>query len=330
MFTPLKPLRRTARQTTVTLVGLTLAAAAAAQSFAVSTGPAGNTYDTLFQQFTAQCQGEVGVPFVGKTSAGSMDNIDRLSNNEVTASISQTDVLTYRSKLEDMGQIRVLFLLHPEEVHVLVLSEPRKEGGLAGLGGKPVVFDTFSNLRGRRIGAWGGSLITAQVLRLQSEVAFTLVEFADQPTALKALADKSVDALLSVGGSPQAWLQKLDRRYKLVTFNDQEATALKSVYRPARVTYPNLGQTGLVTVATDAVLATRQYRTPAMLQMLGRVRECFRAHLAELQEKPGNHTKWQAISLDAVSRWPMLELGANTAAVASTPAAPTALAGKAR
>lgn len=321
MSIDLNRFRRVPRRAALALATLVMTTAAAAQSFVVSTGPAGNTYDVMFQQFTAQCQGEVGVPFVGKTSAGSMENVDRLANNEVTASLSQSDVLAYRSKLEDMTQIRVLFALHPEELHVLVLSELRKEGGMAGLGGKPVVFDTFSDLRGRRIGAWGGSLITAQVLRLQSEVAFTLVEFADQPTALKALTDKSVDAVLSVGGSPQAWMQKLDRRYKLVAFNDKEATALKSVYRTARVTYPNLGQTGLVTVATDAVMITRQFRSAAMLGLLARVRDCFRSQLVELQDKPGNHPKWQAVSLDTVPRWAMLEL---------PPSAVNAAAGKAR
>lgn len=321
MSIDLNRFRRVPRRAALALATLVVTTAAAAQSFVVSTGPAGNTYDVMFQQFTAQCQGEVGVPFVGKTSAGSMENVDRLANNEVTASLSQSDVLAYRSKLEDMTQIRVLFALHPEELHVLVLSELRKEGGMAGLGGKPVVFDTFSDLRGRRIGAWGGSLITAQVLRLQSEVAFTLVEFADQPTALKALTDKSVDAVLSVGGSPQAWMQKLDRRYKLVAFNDKEAKALQSVYRPARVTYPNLGQTGLVTVATDAVMITRQFRSAAMLGLLARVRDCFRSQLVELQDKPGNHPKWQAVSLDTVPRWAMLEL---------PPSAVNAAAGKAR
>lgn len=314
-MTSVSPVRPTARldiaqsaRFCLLATAVALALPADAQQFVVSTGAAGNTYDSMFQQFAAACLSEVGLPMVALPSAGSMENIDRLINNEVTGAIVQADVLSYRSRLDDLGQVRALFALHPEEVHLLALSEPRKEGGLAGLGGRTVPLNTLADLRGRKVGAWGGSWITAQVMRLQAEVAFALEEFADQAAALKALNDRKVDALLSVGGSPQPWLQKLDRRYRLMAVGDAEAVALKSVYRPARLSYANLGQTGVATVATDALLVTRQYRTPAMSAMLARVRSCFRLRLPELQEKPGNHAKWQAVDVNRRPRWPMAEL----------------------
>ena len=68
-------------------------------------------------------------------------------------------------------------------------------------------------------------------------------------------------------------------------------------------------------------MITRQFRSAAMLGLLARVRDCFRSQLVELQDKPGNHPKWQAVSLDTVPRWAMLEL---------PPSAVNAAAGKAR
>ena len=133
------------------------------------------------------------------------------------------------------------------------------------------------------------------------------------------MTDKQVDALLSVGGSPQPWVQRLDRRFRLLPFGEPEAAKLKSVYRPARLSYANLGQSGLPTVATDAVLVVRDYRTPAMVGMLTQTRRCFEGHLAELQETPGSHAKWQSVSLMTQAKWPAY----------SGPTAPTAPHGRA-
>ena len=262
----------------------------------------------MVQQFATACQNEVNRPIISKPSSGSMENVDRLVNNEVPAAIVQTDVLSYRARRDDLSHMKALFALHPEEVHVLALSETLKFGGLpgiggfAGIGGTP--FNTLADLRERKVGAWGGSFVTAQVIRLQTEINFNVVEFADQATALKALSDKSVDALVSVGGSPQPWIQRLDRRFRLVPIADVDAAKLKSIYRPARLSYGNLGQTGVPTVATDAILVVRDYKTPGLSAMLNQAHACFKLHLPDLQETPGNHPSWQKVSLATEPKWP--------------------------
>ncbi|MEO5734676.1 MAG: hypothetical protein ABIN96_01040 [Rubrivivax sp.] len=280
-----------------------------AQQLVVATGEAGNTYDLMAKQLGQACERDAGRTIVSKPSSGSMDNIDRLLNNEVPAAMVQTDVLRYRQSRDDLSQIKALFQLHPEEVHVLALSGTRSFGkvpavdGFAGIPGLGVPFNTLADLRGRKVGAWGGSLVTAQVIRLQAEIDFQLVEFADAAAALKALTDKSVDALVSVGGSPQPWVQRLDRQFRLVPIAEADALKLKSFYRRAKLSYGNLGQTGVQTVATDAVLAVRDYKTPAMSAMLLWARGCFSEHLAELQETPGTQATWQKIDSSIGPNW---------------------------
>jgi len=284
------------------LLALSVSVSAFSQNVVISTGASGNTYDTMVKQLAAVCQSEIGRPIISKPSSGSMESVDRLLNNEVPAAIVQADVLTFRSQQDDLSRVKALFTLHAEEVHVLALSQTQKLGGLWGIGGSAL--NSLADLRERKVGAWGGSFLTAQVIRLQSEIGFHVVELADEASALKALRDKSVDALLSVGGSPQAWVVGLDRKFRLLPITDADAAKLKGVYRPARLSYANLGQTGVQTVATDALLVVRDYKTPTMSAMLSQTRACFVRHLTELQESPGNHAKWQSVSLSVQPKWP--------------------------
>lgn len=155
--------RSTSLRAAVVTWVLIFSASAWSQQFVISTGAAGNTYDTMVRQLAKACQSEVDWPIMGQPSSGSMESIDRLVNNVVPAAIVQTDVLTYRSRQDDLSHIKALFALHAEEVHVLALSETRKVGGIAGFGG--TALDTIADLRDRKVGAWGGSFITAQVIR---------------------------------------------------------------------------------------------------------------------------------------------------------------------
>jgi TRAP-type uncharacterized transport system substrate-binding protein len=302
------------------LLALSVPLSAQAQQFVASTGGKGNTYSKMFSEFSAACQQDVGTPFVEKESTGSIENLDRILSNEVPAGIVQVDVLHFRSRTDDLSRIKVLFPMHPEEVHIVTRNITRKEGGTMGFGAREVSFSTLSDLRGRKIGSWGGSFVTTQVIRLQSEIDFNVVEFADQAAALTALNDGRVDAIVSVGGNPVGWIQKLDRSYKLLSIGEADAAKLKNVYKPARVSYSNLGQSGVTTVSTDATMVVRDYKTPAFQSMLTKVRGCFEKRLKEIEEKPGNHAKWALVKLDAPSKWPLYEASAEASAPTPNPA----------
>ncbi|MGL4679245.1 MAG: hypothetical protein ACRCWC_07640, partial [Plesiomonas shigelloides] len=137
----------------------------------VTTGAADGTYSTMFKQLAAACGNEVGM--VEMNSTGSNENVDRLIGNQVNAAFVQTDVLFFRARTEELGNVKTLLALHPEEVHFVAPAVAKtKEGGIAGIGGKTPVFNTIADLAGRHVGAVGGSVTTAQVIRLQSEINF--------------------------------------------------------------------------------------------------------------------------------------------------------------
>ena len=316
-------LRICARTCTAAVLLLVAVASATAAPFVVSTGLAGNTYDTMFKQLSDQCQTKVGSPFIGKPSSGSVENIERLLNNDVVAAIVQTDVLHFRARTDDMNRFKVLFALYPEEVHVVALKE-RKVSGIVekvlDMFRGPTIYASLADLRDRKVGAWGGSYITAQNMRLQSNVPFSVTELPNQIEATAALERGELDAVFAVGGSPLGWVQSLDSRFKLLSIGDAEVAKLKGVYRLARVSYARLAATGIQTVSTDALMVTRDYRSTEMVSLLAKVRACFRSSLQELREQPGNHAKWDLVDPLAMAKWPMYE--PPTAAPRKAPARP--------
>jgi TRAP-type uncharacterized transport system substrate-binding protein len=254
-------------------------------------------------------------------SKGSVDNMDKLLGNEVNAAIVQTDVLFFRARNEDLGGVKTLFALYPEEVHVITATvSPITEGGTLGIGKKPAVFNTVNDLQGRAVAAWGGSIVTAQVIRLQSEVNFTVMEVADFKSAKAALDAGQVAAIVMVGGQPMDDVKALNNHYKLVAFPEAVIGKLKSVYVPAKLNYSGMGQggSGVQSIATESLFVTRAYKTEKYVQSLAALRGCFKTNVPELQETTGMHKKWSAVNPDNTGKWSYYELPETKAAVVKT------------
>lgn len=273
-----------------------------AQQLKVATGSKEGTYAAMFREINQTCA--AAIPMIEQTTSGSMENVNLLIGNQVNAGFVQTDVLYFRARTEDLGNVKTLLALHPEEVHVLTTNESFiKEGGYVGIGSKPVVFNTVSDLANRRVGAVGGSAITAQVIRLQGEVPFSVVEYPNNDELLKAIAAGNVEAGVFVGGSPLGAIAKLKEGWKLLPFNEALVSKLKAVYRPTRLNYQNIRQMGITSVATDALFVTREYKTAKMVDGLAKLRGCVLEHLDELKETTGTHPKWQAVDAANEGKW---------------------------
>lgn len=293
-----------------------VASAAMAQTqLKVSTGGPTGTYSRMFKEFQNVCKDQIMQ--IESPSKGSIENMDRLLGNEVNAAIVQTDVLFFRARNEDLGGVKTLFSLHPEEVHVITTSvSPIKAGGMAGFGAKPLQFNSVNDLAGHSVAAWGGSIVTAQVIRLQSEINFSVVEVADFKAAKAAVDSGQVAAIIMVGGQPMDDVKALTNAYKLLPFPEATMGKLKSVYVPAKLNYSGMGQggSGVSTIATEALFVTRAYKTPKYVESLGALRGCFKTNVAELQETTGMHKKWASVNPDNTGKWSYYELPTVTTA----------------
>lgn len=296
----------------IAIMATMLAASAVAMAqtqLKVSTGGPTGTYSRMFKEFQSVCKDQIMQ--IEAPSKGSVENMDRLLGNEVNAAIVQTDVLFFRARNEDLSGVKTLFSLYPEEVHVITASvSPIQEGGTLGIGKKPIQLNRVEDLAGRNVAAWGGSIVTAQVIRLQSEINFGVTEVADFKAAKAALDAGQVAAIIMVGGQPMDDVKALTNSYKLLTFSEASMGKLKSVYVPAKLNYSGMGQggSGIATIATEALYVTRSYKTPKFVESLGALRGCFKANLAELQETTGMHKKWAAVNADNTGKWAYYEL----------------------
>lgn len=297
----------------VAILVASISAGAQTQLKVATGGPTG-TYHQMFMQFQDACKNQIMQ--IEVPSKGSVDNMDKILGNEVNAAIVQTDVLYYRARNEDLGSIKTLFALYPEEIHVITPAvSPIKSGGTLGFGAKPIQLNSVTDLAGQSVAAWGGSIVTAQVIRLQSEINFTVVEVANFKAAQAALASGEVAAIVMVGGQPMDDVKALNNSYKLLPFPEAVVGKLKSVYNPAKLNYSGMGQggSGIQSISTDSLFVTYTYKTPKMVESLAALRGCFQEKLPTLQETTGTHKKWKAVKADNEGKWAYYELPAVSA-----------------
>lgn len=274
----------------------------------LSSGGVNGTYYRLMKEFDATSPGLI----INQELDGSLTNIDRIMDNQAELGITQFDVLDTRYKKETVlrDRIRILAQLHHEEIHFIAKSPPKIEGGVGAfgftVGGRTVTLNTIDDLRDRKLAIWGGALITAQSIANTVRIGWTAIEYADQNQALEALKSDQVDAIMAVGGQPLPWVAELSRDYKLLDVPNALAAMLAGVFDKRTLTYRNLGQEGVPSIAVPAMLVTRNFASRSKHDQLQALRDRLIAVVADIRETRGTHPKWEEIDPAAVTdKWPM-------------------------
>lgn len=260
-----------------------------------------------------------GLRILVKPSEGSLHNLRRLASGENAAlAIVQTDVLGYLSwsvepTAQHIGaQLRMVFPLHHEEVHILARKSIQQVTDLAG---KRVIIGTQGS----------GTYLTAQrLLRIFDVTPAALIADLPPPEALHAVLTGNADAMFHVDGKPVPLftnLQELsgDPRYAdlidEVHFVPLPRGQLSRVYHSASIGPQDIGpqdypwvSTTTPTVAIQAVLVGFNFlqRQNTYFQMrcaqLATLGRAIREHIHELQRH--GHPKWRDVDLkQRVSVW---------------------------
>lgn len=277
--------------------------------FATGDLKGGSTYATMANEWLGSCsKGDVEVVYTN----GGLTNRDLLVTNQVGMAAVQGDTLefTRRTDPKKVAKIRTLFALHPEEVHPIARADVKKEGGILGYGAKEVEFRSLGDLTGRTVGAVGGSGDTARVISQAGGLNLNVVMYPDNNTMKQALQEGKIDAAFVVGGAPHSMVSSLTAAFRLLPINGdlQKKLVESRLYSPAKLSYSNLGASGIDTVSTQALVVTREYRTPEMQTRLKAMRDCFNAKLPVLQDKTGTHPKWQEVDAAVRGMWPWYDL----------------------
>jgi uncharacterized protein len=297
--------------------------AAAQEAMIVSTGSPTGTYSSMFKSIQMLCGDKVALQELNST--GSDENIDNLINKKADLAFVQTDALQMTANNDPRAgeaNIRTLVPLHNEEVHPIALKDLSRVSGGLSFGGKNFFgskqeLTSLADLNGIKVGAWGGSYTTARAIAILGGVQYEPVQFPNEAQALAALDKGQIGAIIAVGGQPLGFVQKLGPGYKLLRIDSGLAAKVKA-YTPARVSYRNIGASGVETIAARAYLVTKNYTTPERRARLSALKQCILDNEGNFKEGTGHHPKWADVDLKAPTVWANYE---TTPAIAQAPAA---------
>lgn len=289
----------------------------------IGTGQPGGTYDVMSKELMGMCA--KGNTFGLTNTDGTIANIDGILSNQLDAGIGQEDSLFLKKSTNpDVRQLKTLFTLAPEEVHVFVLKNTGLFGKKSVLGvsmqGDPITFTSADQLSGYKIAAWGGSRDTARLVGAKAGINWEIVPAANLGDALKKLNSHEVQGILAVAGAPVQNFQEVPQgNVKLVGFSDNAIMKLVDVYNGGAIlNYSNLDAEGVKTVSTNAILFTREYTDPEMLHDLAEFRACFQQAAPKLKDMRGKHKKWRSVNVNEKGKWTWYDLPTQ-ATVAAAP-----------
>jgi TRAP transporter TAXI family solute receptor len=259
----------------------------------VSTGDPSGTYVRFFSEMIRACPQPA---LQGMTSKGSLENVERLENNQVNLAFAQIDVLYAKKLIEHdplVEQVRTFLILYLEEVHILIPSSSATS------------IRVFSDLAGKRVGTYGGGSITSRILFSMINVTPASLQDLPGPTEAVQALGGTIDAVIGVGGKPLPWVAALNANYKLVPFTREMYEKVSNIYFPGRLEYSNLDQVGPVpTIGVPSMLITKDYKSPEITKSLLQLRGCIFKNLAALRETVGNHPKWGQVDPANIGPWP--------------------------
>lgn len=296
-------------------IALLFATCAWGEDFTIAGGGGvaqGSTYSHMIGTIGQTCS-TAEMQIKEKTTTGSDENVKLITNNQVDGAIIQNDFLA-AAKMQNpksVANVRTVFALHPEEVHFIARADVKTEGGVTiggfNLGGDKIQFNQLDDLRDRAVGAVGGSLRTGQIISEYLKLGLKMTSYASTTAMLTDLLSKKIDAILIVSGAPSAAVEALDSRYKMLSVRGNQDIA--NVYAATKVQYSKLNNGNAVdTVATQALLVSRVFRSPEMQVSLAKLRTCLTENLVRIQDARGSHPKWQDVKVDDHGKWEWYEL----------------------
>ena len=289
---------------------MAIASLAQAQQVKVATGGPKGTYHALFTNIAEKCGNEMAI--VGVNTSGSLENLDKLAGKEVGAAFMQTDALFASAQGRDLGNIKTLVAFHKESVHVIapVATGLKTSGNMIGMGKQDIVFTNAEDLAGYKVAAAGGSVITAQLIKLQGQLNWTIVPVDSNDAAIAAIKSGQVQAAVMVGGQPLGNVKALGPDMKLLGFKSSTVDLLKTVYVADKLSYPKLSTTAVTSLATEALLVTRTVNTPDRLAAMSSFRNCVLKNVPEWQDADGAHPAWAQVDVNNRGKWAYYDLPA--------------------
>lgn len=285
-------------------------AQAQAKTFVVAQGSITGTYGKAFTELSSTCSTD-SLPLAPAFPDGKGDgagNLEALTNSKAQAAFVRNDVIFWQGQGGQLGNVKTLFTLWPEQVHLVAKTQTTVAVKKYMINTTDTItLNTIADLNGRRLGAVGANQITANVLKAQTGVNFDIVSCSDAKDAIAKLDAGQVEAVIFTAGKPAPAVEKLNGNYKLLAIPSDIARKVASVYSPTTLTYSNLNQAfNVPSVQAESIFVTKVYNTPAKIQQLAELRACFFKRLDEMKDE--GSPLWQQVESKNQGKWPWYDL----------------------
>jgi TRAP-type uncharacterized transport system substrate-binding protein len=288
----------------VMITALIISVTAQAQEvFKIGGGAGGKSvYSNMIGTLAERCSTDA-VQIQEVKSTGGPANLASLKANQVKAALVPADVMAVAryDNASSVANLKTLFVLHNEAAHLIARADTKSEGGVnlgfTKLGGKDVTFNTAEDLKGRVIGAVGGSAVTAKILSDMLKFGWKVEEsYQNNDELIKALESGKLDAVMISAGLQSDYVKGIKGKFKLIPIRGNSDT--QNVYGAIKVEYPNLGGGRAVdTLAARALMVARVFRSEEQIKTLADLRACFFRELPKIQDGD-THPAWQDVNPD--------------------------------
>lgn len=339
----------------LSLVATSMAAAAAIDKpMVISTGSPTGDYNPMINNVVTYCRLQDQVKVL--ESGGSLDNNTKIFGPDptATAGVFQLDFALYMRDRDQkwLNNMVAVARLHDEYLQILTLNKAVESGGVSvpwvgKVGGKSIVLNDFSNLKGQTVYAWGGSFYSANVLSEKFNLNLKVVDLSGttpdgkggfvkvekdakpQQVAAMLVAQGQGAAVITVGSPNLKWLTTdngYGKQWKLLPVGSSDHAKVGGIYGLKSINYLGLSGGEVQTLTVPAVLMTRAYQSEERVRPILAVQNCIKTKIVTLRDE-GN-TNWLSVDPKAAfESWKKFEVPAELAHLAETPvAAPAAAA----
>lgn len=278
----------------------------------VATGKEDSTYNRMFKELGAACYSHA--QWLEYKTAGSTRNYElllkdidytnpkRSRTSKVPKKYERTDLAFIQHDLLNLSSVididdrdlkkhidksipsyskgveknlKTFLTLHTEEVHLI--SKKDKRGSLK---------------KSKRIAAWGGSYITAAIIKQKLGLDYKIMLHNNPEEALKSLKDDKVDLILAVDGQPVKWIEELDNHTLIPIHYD---TKLENIYEKSILDskiYKNLIYNDIPTIKVRNAIVMRTPVKAHLKKILNNYKNCAR-RVIPILAKPNE--KWKDV-----------------------------------
>lgn len=282
------------------------AASCGEDALEIATGAKGKGYSLLYANLEKVC-GQV-VPMCEHPTNGGLDNVNALSVKEADLGFAQLDTASSMKSDENIAALVSVATLNTNFMHTVVSSSgfnvpgPKKWGGMKDGDPIQVQLRSFSDLKGRTIGAVGSADLLIRQLNKQLGYNMTIRGFKSDADAIQAMKNPAnIVAFVTVSGWPHGALKNLTPDSGLTLASFDAVVAAPYIVKP--LNYRSMAVYNSNTLGVPNLLLARQF-TGEKAAQVSKLRACMASSLTKLQQgkfEPG----WNEMkSLDGANDWP--------------------------